>query len=241
MPSDDELIASHIGRIASENTESERAPPSISLDDLRRAFADAMQLETSGTDAGEPVPQIPIGSIDSTFKAEVQVTPASIVEALLFVGSPTDSSVPLDWITEVLQGMTPGEVERTIDDLNESYARDNHPWRIMLEGDRYSMQLLESVERALYRIQSTPKALHLSQTAIDCLSLIAYQPGITKKTLEDQWGQNAGSTLSFLGKKGLIRSDESGGIEGVRYFTTDRFLDILRIQSLDDLPQGEEL
>lgn len=241
MPSDDEYPASHNGSIASENTESERHPPSISLDDLRRAFADAMQLEAGVTAAGEPAPQITTGNPDSTLRAEVQVTPASIVEALLFVGSPCDHTVPLDWITEVLQGMTPGEVERTIDDLNKSYECSDHPWRIVQEGNLYSMQLLESVERALDRIQATPKALHLSQTAIDCLSLIAYQPGITKKKLEDQWGQNAGSTLSFLGRKGLIRIDESDAIKGALYFTTDRFLDILRIQSLDDLPKGEEL
>jgi segregation and condensation protein B len=73
------------------------------------------------------------------------------------------------------------------------------------------------------------------------LSLIAYRPGITKSELETMWGQNAGATLSYLIKKSLIRIEQQKASDMPRYFTTARFLEVLGVESLDDLPQGEEL
>jgi segregation and condensation protein B len=92
----------------------------------------------------------------------------------------------------------------------------------------------------LDRLQATPRDTALSQNSIDCLSLIAYRPGITKSELETMWGQNAGATLSYLIKKSLIRIEQQSPTDIPRYFTTARFLEILGVESLDDLPQGEE-
>jgi chromosome segregation and condensation protein ScpB len=47
----------------------------------------------------------------------------------------------------------------------------------------------------------------------------------------------------MLIRKGLIRleKDDSTGTIESRYFTTDRFLDIIGLSSLDDLPHSEDI
>lgn len=226
----------------------------ISLDDLRRAFESAMHLPKpegdgyGGAGYGDPAddPESRAGSRSETQAhpeegPAVPLTPAAILEAILFVASPNQASLSMTALEDILQGMSAKDIENTIDELNESYRRCGHPWQIVCEGDVCSLQLLQSIELSLDRLQSPPRDTALSQNSIDCLSLIAYRPGITKGELESLWGQSAGATLSYLAKKGLVRIEEGsdGGLQ--RYFTTERFLGILGLQSLEDLPQGEEL
>lgn len=233
---------------ANEAHDAPSASTAISLDDLRRAFEDAMHLpkdpsqEIEGSVLSDKTagPGSGSGDIRSEFDA-VPLTPASILEAILFVGSPTQSGLPMRFLEDVLHGMSASDIEKTISDLNESYLQCGHPWQIVREGDLCSMQLLESMEGILDRLHSPPRDTSLSQNSIDCLSLIAYRPGITKGEMESLWGQNAGATLSYLMKKGLVRTEKDTETNGLRYFTTERFLEILGLHSLDDLPQGEEL
>lgn len=213
--------------------------PAISLDDLRQAFADAIRIGAIATPA-EINPPTAISIADSK-DAGASVVPASIIEAILFVGSPDQGGVDSKFLCDVLQGMSLDEIDNEISELNTSYRKCGHPWSIVREGDQYSMQLLKAMEAALDRLTSSPRSTQLSQSAIDCLSLIAYRPGLTKVELESVWGQNAGATLGYLMKRGLIRCDEQPEAAAFRYYTTDRFLEILGLPSLDDLPQGEEL
>jgi segregation and condensation protein B len=212
----------------------------ISLEDLRRAFEDALQLP----DTASSTPTALVVSETRNDPLEVgvvPVTPSSILEAILFVGSPIQAGLSISVLENILHGMSILEIEKTIQELNDSYQESGHPWRIIRQGELYSLQLLESIELALDQLQSVPRDTALSQTAIDCLSLIAYRPGIRKRDLESLWGQNAGATLSYLTKKGLIHCGTTPGTSDSCYSTTDRFLEILGLQTLDDLPQGEEL
>lgn len=213
--------------------------PAISLDDLRQAFADAIRIGATPTPAETNPPTAP--SIVGRPDAGASVLPASIIEAILFVGSPDQGGVDSKFLCDVLQGMSLDEIDEEISELNSSYRRCGHPWIIVREGDKYSMQLLNAMDAALDRLTSPTRSTQLSQSAIDCLSLIAYRPGLTKVELDTLWGQNAGATLGYLMKRGLIRCDEEPEAAGHRYYTTDRFLEILGLPSLDDLPQGEEL
>jgi segregation and condensation protein B len=89
------------------------------------------------------------------------------------------------------------------------------------------------VETSLENLQTGPvRETVLSQPAIDCLALIAYQPNILREELEKQLGQNLKPILTQLEKRGLITEVDS------RYTTSDRFLEIVGLDSLDDLPHS---
>ncbi|MCU0709936.1 MAG: SMC-Scp complex subunit ScpB [Pirellula sp.] len=210
----------------------------ISLEDLSRAFANVMQLphapSISSLEAGLEN-RLPVG------ETSVLVTPSSILEAVLFVGAPETAGVTRDSLLGILKGLTQEELDQEVSDLNRIYEQSKHPWRIVADHSGYALHLVGPMESVLDRLQATPRDHTLSQNAVDCLSLIAYQPGISKHQLETQWGQSAGTTLNYLVKKSLVRVEKNSDRGEDRYFTTDRFLEILGIDSLDDLPQGEEL
>jgi len=182
----------------------------------------------------------------------------SIVEAVVFVGMQDGSPVPLEGLFVLLRDFHEAELEEAVRQLNQSLKEQSSTLEIVREGSGYRMRLCESALPLLESLNPTPREAQLSQPAIDCLSLIAYQPGITKSSIESQWGQPVGGILANLIKRGLVRIDTasqdapedgvfqleagpSGPAPAPRYFTTDRFLAILGLESLEDLPRGDEL
>lgn len=218
----------------------------ISLEALSVAFAEAMQLgQHVVAESRSPIAT----SIEprSELSLPGHVSISTIVEAILFVGSPSGPNVPISEILRILPGTTVEEIRSIARELNEIYRTEGMPFEIEEDADMLQLRLATDMEHARDAFSNAPKTVPLSQQALDCLALIAYQPGIEKEALEQQWGQPAGATLSFLIRKGLVRCDDEGEQDETipkaprRYFTTTRFLEILGLASLDDLPQGEEL
>jgi segregation and condensation protein B len=244
----------------------------ISLEALGHAFAKAMQID------GQPLSDRPKNPVPSdpldAFSADdvVPVSPRSILEAILFVGTRSGLPFSAKALSEILRGFSAEEIQPLADELNRSYRESGRPLEIIASIDGYAMQLASRFDSVNDAFVSVAKEVRLSQNALDCISLIAYQPGITKESLELQWGQSAGSVLSYLIRKGLVRTDLVGDAQddaeadrdgadcdgadrdgatrdgatnvvanGKRYFTTERFLEILGLESLEDLPRGDEL
>lgn len=194
---------------------------------------------------------------------EVPVSLVSILESICFVGTRDGKPIPLSFLVEALRDFSETEIRDGIDALNQQLRAQNSAMVVETIGDGFKFVLSPDLVGVAEGFSGPTKESQLTQAAIDCLSLIAYQPGITKEEIEKQWGQPAGSILANLSKKGLIKSDsdplgasqssEASSSESFtlsshsppktqpRYFTTERFLGILGLQSLDDLPRGDEL
>jgi segregation and condensation protein B len=99
------------------------------------------------------------------------------------------------------------------------------------------MKLLHHASNLRDRFQGKVREVSLQQAAIDCLAMIAYTPGITRQEIENLWGNSPTGTLNLLIRKGLLRAEKDG--PATRYFTTDKFLEIAGLTSLDDLPREE--
>ena len=84
----------------------------------------------------------------------------------------------------------------------------------------------------------------LNQAAIEVLSLVAYQPGITGQKVQDQRGRESHALLNQLVRRQLLRMErkqpQEGGKKLPHYYPTERFLVLFGLESLDDLPQVEE-
>ena len=191
----------------------------------------------------------------------------SILESICFVGTRDGKPIPLSFLAQALRDFSETEIRAGIDSLNQQLRSNNSAMVVDTVGDGFKIALAPDLVGVAEGISGPTKESQLTQAAIDCLSLIAYQPGVTKDEIEKQWGQPAGGILANLSKKGLIKtdSDPTGSSQGSedtasdltseslalsahsppktrpRYFTTDRFLEILGLQSLDDLPRGDEL
>ena len=171
-------------------------------------------------------------------------TPEAIVEGALFVGHPESRSFSEQRLASLMRGVTPDEVVEIIDRLNESYRETEQALRIVKDDQGYRMSIAPAVEKVRRSFLGKVREARLSQSAVEVLALVAYQPGITTQTVQDQRGRESGALLSQLVRRQLLEmrreEPEGGGRKVPHYYPTERFLMLFGLESLDDLPVVEE-
>ncbi|RDI95690.1 SMC-Scp complex subunit ScpB [Meiothermus sp. QL-1] len=101
-------------------------------------------------------------------------------------------------------------------------------WRLVVHPAH-----LEAVERVL-----RPSPPRLSRAALEVLAILAYQQPLTRAELEALRGKSVEGVLEGLLERGLVRvvgEKEAVGRPKL-YGTTERFLEVFGLESLDDLP-----
>jgi segregation and condensation protein B len=159
------------------------------------------------------------------------------VEALLFVA---DSPVSVGRLAEALQ-VTPGQVERALDDLEASYAERG--LRLQRAGSRVQLITAPQVAPAIERFLGLEVRTYLSRAALETLAIVAYRQPITRPEIETIRGVGSDSVLRTLLRYGLV--DEVGRAQTVGhpilYGTTFEFLQHFGLRSLEEMPPLEEM
>ena len=178
------------------------------------------------------------GGVEATGGRRAPIGPASILEAMLFVGDRENRPLTLARATELMRNVSETEAIEALADLNERYWRDGAPYRIVRDGDGFRMALRPEFDALAVRfVGGKTKEFKLTQTMIDVLALIAYrQPISLDEILETR--NNATGALSQLVKRELV-AQEKRVVDKKKvafYSTTPRFLRLFNLESLDDLP-----
>ena len=180
----------------------------------------------------------------AAMKSDEVVTPESIVEAALFVGHPENRILSEQRLASLMRDVQPEEVVAIIDRLNESYSKPTRHFGSFATNLGYRMTIAPAVEGVRRSFLGKVREARLSQGAIEVLSLVAYQPGITAQVVQDQRGHESGALLSQLVRRQFLEmrreKPEGGGRAVPHYYPTERFLTLFGLNSLDDLPQVEE-
>jgi len=171
------------------------------------------------------------------------VNPLSILESILFVGRPDSGSISAAEIARLMRGVDEAEVVELASQLNDIYLETGRAMRVIEAPDGFRTVLADDLADVRERFYGRIREIKLSQSAIDCLALIAYQPGVSRRQLEDQRGQASGGVLNHLVRRELIevRREKEGKKLSPHYYPTKRLLHLAGLASLDDLPQVEEL
>ncbi len=177
-------------------------------------------------------------SVEAVEGRRVPIGPASILEAMLFVGDRENRPLTLARATELMRNVSETEALEALADLNERYWRDGAPYRIVRDGDGFRMALRPEFDALAARfVGGKTKEFKLTQTMIDVLALVAYrQPISLDEILETR--NNATGALAQLVKRELV-AQEKRVVDKKKvafYSTTPRFLRLFNLESLDDLP-----
>lgn len=183
----------------------------------------------------EPVPQVDLpdqpDSPDASRDGD-SVSLESLLESLLFVA---DEPVSTSRLAQALD-VSPTAVEKALDNLQVASA--TRGVRLQRAGSR--VQLVSAPETASYIERFLGLELHsrLSASALEALTIVAYQQPVTRAQVEAVRGVNSDTVLRTLTSKGLI--EEVGRLDAVGrpivYGTTFEFLQFFGLESLDDLP-----
>src|SRR5262245_52590394 len=152
----------------------------LSLDELSRAYA---AILNKGAD---PYPQ-PVEPARATDQAAeptdviagadnvaCEITPKSILEAMLFVGHPTGEPLLSERIAALMRGGRASEIDGLVAELNAEFQQQGVAYWIASEGAGYRLTLRPEFAGLCDAFHGRIREARLSQPAIDVLAIVAY-------------------------------------------------------------------
>ncbi|GIW97058.1 MAG: transcriptional regulator [Pirellulaceae bacterium] len=228
----------------------------LSLEEISQLYTTGNERSEDQPDDGEvscqaslphtqdALPQQPEDEEPDAVLGDTAVCPESIVEAVLFVGHPDNRAISAQELAGLMRGVEADEIADIVQRLNAQYAEHQHAFRIVESPRGYELALAPDLHCIKDRFYGKVREIVLNQSAIDCLALIAYQPGISRERIERLRGQPSGGVLNQLVRRQLIelrRETTASGKAMACYYPTARFLELAGMESLDDLPQVEDV
>jgi segregation and condensation protein B len=221
----------------------------LSLSRLRAAFAQMLGTGEQGAGSTEQgvkqngrdkqatssQPQVPAPD-------PCEISPRTIVEAMLFVGRPDGDVFTSREMAAAMRGVSPAEIETVVVELNAAYERDAAPYEITGSAAGYRLVLRNELHRMRDKLHGRVREAKLTPAAIEVLSIVAYNQPTTIEAVNTLRNVPSGAVLSSLVRRKLVRIDRGEDrSEPPKYSTTDRFLRLFNLENIAALPRNEEL
>ena len=130
------------------------------------------------------------------------------------------------------------EIVEMSEALTKKYESEDRGIRINRLENAFQMCTAPSIYEYLIKIARAPKKVHLTDTLLETLSIVAYKQPVTKAEIEKIRGVSCGHVVSRLVDYNLI--EEVGRLDApgrpLLFGTTEDFLRAFGVTSLDDLP-----
>lgn len=165
--------------------------------------------------------------------------PTAAIESIMFAaGYP----MKYDKLAEVL-GLTPSEVKRLVSELAEEYNTDSHGIMVLMFPETCQFCTKEQHSTLIKEALGIKRGGNLSSSSMEVLAIVAYNQPVTRSFVDLVRGVDSNYAMNSLSDKGLIeccgRLDAPG--RPMLYSTTDKFLRVFGLTSIDELPEVEML
>lgn len=159
----------------------------------------------------------------------------SIIESILFAIGRTVTIEELQVILEI----SGEDIEKIIQKMQNEYKNKNRGIELIKIDNGYQLCTKKENYEYIYQIIDKRGKPKLSNAALETLSIIAYNPGITRAEIEAIRGVNVDGTMYKLLEYGLIQEAGKTELPGrpMSYKTTEEFLKLFGYSSLDELPE----
>ena len=159
----------------------------------------------------------------------------SIIESMLFSAGRV---VKISEFAKILE-MTPDEVEAIVQSYMNDCQEESRGIEVIMVNDGYQLTTKKSSYDYLVQLFDNRAKPSLSAAALETLSIIAYNPKITRAEIEAIRGVNSDGTLYRLMEYHLI--EDAGKLDApgrpTTYRPTEEFLKMFGLSSLDELPE----
>ncbi len=165
---------------------------------------------------------------------EIEKTKA-IIEAILFAAGRIVKTSEFILVLEKNEE----EINTIIKSMQEDYRANNRGIEIIQVEDGYQLATKKDLYEYIYPILDKRTKPNLSTAALETLSIIAYNPRITRAEIEAIRGVSADACVYKLLEYGLVEEAGKTDLPGkpMAYKTTDEFLKMFGYSSLKDLPE----
>ncbi len=162
----------------------------------------------------------------------------NIIEAIIFASG---EAVPVKFIVEKL-GCSVKDVNKCVDELKEKYNEDSGIQILVFNG-KLQFASNPKYKQQISEVLIPIKEKEFTKTILECAAIIAYKQPITKPELEEIRQVSCDYAIHTLLELEMIvacgRKDAVG--KPIMYATTDNFLKRFKLNSIDELPDYDEL
>ena len=159
----------------------------------------------------------------------------SVIEAILFASGREVTQKELMLNLEISKE----ELEKIVESMQEEYKNSNRGIEIIKIDDKYQLCTKKDLYEFVYPVIDKRAKPNLSNAALETVSIIAYNPRITRAEIEAIRGVNADGCIYKLLEYGLIEEAGKADLPGkpMTYKTSSEFLKMFGYSSLNDLPE----
>ncbi len=158
-----------------------------------------------------------------------------IIESILFAAGRQVEIKELMSATELGQD----EITSIVEIMKNEYNNENRGIEIIKVNDAYQLCAKKENYEYIYPIFDKRSKPNLSPAALEVISIIAYNPKITRAEIESIRGVGSDGTIYKLLEYELIQ--EAGRLDApgrpTMYETTPKFLKMFGLSNLDELPE----
>lgn len=162
----------------------------------------------------------------------------NIVEAVLFA---LGREISVEELAKTLE-IEEKYVISALSDINKKYGEDGGV-KLVLVNDKYQLVTNNKYYSFVSKFVENTKRQNLSTSAQETLSIIAYNPKITKTEIENIRGVNSDFSVNRLLECGLIEEVARLNLPGrpAAYSVTNEFYKCCGIKDLSELPNFESI
>lgn len=157
-----------------------------------------------------------------------------IIESILFAAG---REVKINELMSALE-LSSDEIIDLVNSMKMDYEKEDRGIQIINVDGAYQLCTKKENYEYIYPVFDKRSKPNLSQAAIETLSIIAYNPKITRAEIESIRGVNSDGTIYKLLDYHLI--EDSGKLDApgrpTTYSTTKEFLRMFGLESLEQLP-----
>lgn len=159
----------------------------------------------------------------------------AIIESMLFAAGRVVKTTEFAKILE----MTPDEIDSIMNNLAEDFKNETRGIELIRVNDGYQLSTKKEYYDYIVQLFDNRAKPSLSAAALETLSIIAYNPKITRAEIESIRGVNSDGTLYRLMEYNLVKDAGKADLPGkpTMYVVTDEFLKMFGLGSLDELPE----
>ena len=158
------------------------------------------------------------------------------IEALLFLSSePVDAPALAD-----ATGAELHDVVTALERLREQLEFERRGLVLRELGGGYMLSTHPDAEAAARRLLAKPRTPPLTPAQAETLAIVAYLQPVSRPEIARIRGVNAESAASTLLERGMIEESGRSQFGAVLYRTTELFLRLFGLRSLDELPDVSE-
>jgi len=145
--------------------------------------------------------------------------------------------------SEVPSLVTASQIREAMEIVGRHFEETGEVFRLQETHQGYRLVTANDSAVWVRLLHNAPKPARLSRAALETLAIVAYRQPVVRAEIESIRGVSADNALNRLLERELIRIIGRADLPGrpLQYGTTDAFLELVGVRSMEELPASDVL